>query len=87
MEIGLVNQVVDDADLPRVTQEIAEKLAKGPTKSFAIAKENLNNAMLGLLERQLELERSGMIKAAKTADYKEGLMAFFEKREPHFTGR
>ena len=54
---------------------------------FAIAKENLNNAMLGLLERQLELERSGMIKAAKTADYKEGLMAFFEKREPHFTGR
>jgi len=87
LEIGLVNQVVDDADLQRVTQEIAEKLAKGPTKSFAIAKENLNNAMLGLLERQLELERSGMIKAAKTADYKEGLKAFFEKREPHFTGR
>jgi len=87
MEIGLVNQVVDDADLQRVTHEIAEKLAKGPTKSFAIAKENLNNAMLGLLERQLELERSGMIKAAKTDDYKEGLRAFFEKREPHFTGK
>jgi enoyl-CoA hydratase/carnithine racemase len=36
---------------------------------------------------RLELERSGMIKAAKTDDYKEGLRAFFEKREPHFTGR
>jgi 2-(1,2-epoxy-1,2-dihydrophenyl)acetyl-CoA isomerase len=87
MEIGLVNQVVDDADLPRVTQEIAEKLAHGPTRSFAIAKDNLNQAMLGLLERQLELERSGMIKAAKTADYQEGLRAFFEKRTPDFKGK
>ncbi|MDQ5986148.1 MAG: 1,2-epoxyphenylacetyl-CoA isomerase [Syntrophus sp. SKADARSKE-3] len=87
MEIGLVNQVVDDTDLKRVTQALAEKLANGPTKAFAISKDNLNNAMLGLLERQLELERSGMIKAAKTDDYKEGLTAFFEKREAHFTGR
>jgi 2-(1,2-epoxy-1,2-dihydrophenyl)acetyl-CoA isomerase len=87
LEIGLVNQVVDDADLQRVTQETAAKLAKGPTRSFAIAKENLNNAVLGLLERQLELERSGMIKAAKTTDYKEGLTAFFEKREARFTGK
>jgi len=87
LETGLVNQVVDDADLQRVTQETAAKLAKGPTRSFAIAKENLNNAMLGLLERQLELERSGMIKAAKTTDYKEGLTAFFEKREASFTGK
>ncbi len=87
MEIGLVNKVVEDAELERVTHEIAEKLAKGPTRSFAIAKENLNNAVLSLLERQLELERSGMVKAAKTADYKEGLKAFFEKREPYFTGK
>lgn len=87
MEMGLVNKVVEDAELDRVTHEIAEKLAKGPTRSFAIAKENLNNAVFSLLERQLELERSGMVKAAKTADYKEGLKAFFEKREPYFTGK
>jgi 2-(1,2-epoxy-1,2-dihydrophenyl)acetyl-CoA isomerase len=87
LEMGLVNRVVEDADLQQTTQEIAEKLAKGPTQSFAIAKDNLNNAMLDLLERQLELERSGMVKAAKTADYKEGLKAFFAKREPRFTGR
>lgn len=87
LEMGLVNRVVDDADLQRVTQEIADKLAKGPTRSFAIAKDNLNNAMLGLLERQLELERSGMIKAARTNDYKEGLKAFFGKREPRFKGK
>ncbi len=86
-EIGLVNQVVDDAELQNVTREMAEKLAKGPTKAFGIAKDNLNNAVFSLLERQLELERSGMVKAAKTHDYKEGLRAFFEKREARFSGK
>jgi 2-(1,2-epoxy-1,2-dihydrophenyl)acetyl-CoA isomerase len=87
LEMGLVNMVVEDAELERVSSEIASKLASGPTRSFGIAKENLTNAMFGLLERQLELERSGMIKAAKTADYKEGLKAFFEKKQPKFSGR
>jgi 2-(1,2-epoxy-1,2-dihydrophenyl)acetyl-CoA isomerase len=72
---GLVNRVV------------ALRLAKGPTRSYAIAKENINHAMLDQLERQLERERSGMIRAAKTADYKEGLRAFFEKRPPVFSGK
>jgi len=87
LEMGLINRVVDDADLKRVTMEMAAKLAAGPTRSFAIAKDNLNHATLDLLERQLELERSGMIRAARTADYKEGLKAFFEKREARFTGK
>jgi 2-(1,2-epoxy-1,2-dihydrophenyl)acetyl-CoA isomerase len=84
---GLVNQVVADADLQRIVMETAQKLAKGPTRSFAIAKENINYAQLDLLERQLERERSGMIRAAKTDDYREGLRAFFEKRAPVFSGK
>lgn len=84
---GLVNQVVADEDLRGVAAETALKLAKGPTQSFAIAKENLNYAMLDLLERQLERERAGMIRAAKTSDYREGLKSFFEKRSPVFSGR
>jgi hypothetical protein len=43
--------------------------------------------MLGLLYRQLELERSGMIRAAQSDDYREGLVAFFEKRTANFTGK
>jgi hypothetical protein len=43
--------------------------------------------MLGLLYRQLELERSGMIAAAKSSDYREGLTAFFDKRTATFSGR
>ena len=60
-----MNRVADDADLWKVAGEVIDKLAAGPTRAFAIAKENLNNAMLGLLYRQLELERSGMIRAAR----------------------
>lgn len=84
---GLVNQVVSETDLQKTSREMAIRLAKGPTRAFAIAKENFNHSMLDLLERQLERERSGMIRAGKTADYKEGLRAFFEKRPPVFTGK
>ena len=87
MAWGLVNRVVDDADLWKEAGEIIAKLAAGPTRAFAIAKENLNNAMLGLLYRQLELERSGMIAAAKSSDYREGLTAFFDKRAAVFQGK
>jgi len=87
LEFGLVNMVVEDAKLEGVSNEIASKLAAGATKSFAISKENLNHAMFGLLERQLELERSGMIRASKTSDYREGLRAFFTKSQPKFSGK
>ncbi|MFB3926664.1 MAG: enoyl-CoA hydratase/isomerase family protein [Syntrophales bacterium] len=87
LEWGLVNRVVDDAMLESTANEIALKLSRGPAKAFAIAKENLNHAMMGLLERQLELERAAMVKAAGTSDYIEGVNAFLEKRAARFTGK
>ena len=87
LEWGLVHRVVDDTELWKAADEVVGKLAAGPTRAFAIAKENLNNAMLGLLYRQLELERSGMIQAAKSDDYREGLTAFFGKRTAVFQGK
>ena len=84
---GLVHQVVDDGDLEKASVALADRLAQGPTKAFALAKANLNSAMLGILERQLELERSGIVNAATTADYKDGVKAFFEKRPPAFAGK
>jgi 2-(1,2-epoxy-1,2-dihydrophenyl)acetyl-CoA isomerase len=87
LEWGLVNRVVEDADLEREAMELAGRLAQGATAAYAIAKENMNHSMMDLLERQLERERSGMIRAGKTSDYQEGARAFFAKRPPVFAGR
>jgi 2-(1,2-epoxy-1,2-dihydrophenyl)acetyl-CoA isomerase len=82
---GLVNHVVEDKELEQFTDNLAFILAEGPTTAFAMAKETLNQAMIGQLERQLELERVGMASAAKTSNYIEGIKAFLEKRKATFT--
>lgn len=81
---GLVNHVVEDTELEQFTNNMALKLAEGPAMAFAVMKNTLNQAMMGQLERQLELERISMANAAKTPDYIEGIKAFLEKRKPMF---
>ncbi len=86
LEIGLVNEVVEDADLEAKTLERAARLAKGPLAAFAIAKDNLNRAMLARLESQLEQERLGIVKAGRTKDALEGLESMLSRRTPVFRG-
>jgi 2-(1,2-epoxy-1,2-dihydrophenyl)acetyl-CoA isomerase len=85
-EIGLVNEVVDDGDLEKITLALAMRLARGPLASYAIAKDNLNRAMLTLLETQLEQERLGIMRAGRTRDAREGLEAMLNRRKPEFKG-
>ncbi len=87
LDWGFVNLVVADELLEAETKKLAARMAAGPTKAFAIAKDNLNHSMMDLLERQLERERAGMVQAGKTRDYREGSAAFFEKRKPRFEGQ
>jgi len=87
LAMGLVNKVVEDSELERTTREIALKLARGATLSYAMVKENLNEAQLGLLERMLEVERKTIIRAGKTKDGKEGIEAFIAKRQPDYKGQ
>jgi len=84
LDLGLVHRVVDDAELEKVTMDMALKLSRGPAAAFAVVKENLRRSMMGLLEQQLELERRGMHRVGRTADADEGITAFVEKREPRF---
>jgi len=85
-DAGLVNEVVDDADLERVVREKASRISTGPLAAFALAKDNLNRAMLALLETQLEQERLGIMKAGRTSDAREGINAILARRSPQFKG-
>ena len=88
LDWGLINEVVEDNKLMEASLKVAKQLASGPTKAFGLAKQNLNHAMMGVLESQLQFEANGMIKASmNTKDYLEGIRAFLEKRKPKFIGR
>lgn len=87
LDYGFVTRVVEDAELEKTALDVARKLARGPSVAFALVKENLNNAFFSMLERQLEVEKEAMTVAGRTADVKEGMAAFAEKRKPVFVGR
>ena len=64
-----------------------ERLASGPTRSYAGAKRQLNAWVYGRLEQQLELEASIQQELAASGDFAEGVTAFLEKRPAEFSGR
>lgn len=86
LAMGLVHKIVEPEKFTEATRQWAEQLAAGATRSFAIGKNNLNQAFLTLLERQLEVERQGVLEASLTSDYQEGLEAFLTKRRAIFKG-
>ncbi|UCD84579.1 MAG: enoyl-CoA hydratase [Deltaproteobacteria bacterium] len=86
-KIYVVNKVVPDEDLEKETQELAARLAKGPTLAIGRTKELINEGFVNTLKSQLDDERQFQILSAGTEDYTEGVEAFLEKREPKFKGR
>jgi len=82
-EWGLVNRVVDDADLWKEANEIINKLAAGPTGPSP-SRRKTSQCHARLLYRQLELERSGMIRAAQSDDYREASRRSSKKRTAAF---
>lgn len=84
--IGLVNRVVPADDLVPATLAWAEELAALPTRAIGLTKRGFNAALMPTLEAHLELEADLMDEAGRTADHREGVMAFLEKRAPRFVG-
>lgn len=87
LRIGLVNQVVADADLASTTESFAQKLASMPTRAIGLAKRAINASWSTDLDTQLAFEARTQNEAAQTADHPEGVGAFLEKRPPRFVGR
>jgi 2-(1,2-epoxy-1,2-dihydrophenyl)acetyl-CoA isomerase len=86
-ELGLVNQVVADADLPSVAGALAARLAAGPTAAYAGIKEQLNYAAGHELAEALDKEAEVQTALGRTADHRAATMAFTRKQEPRFLGR
>jgi 2-(1,2-epoxy-1,2-dihydrophenyl)acetyl-CoA isomerase len=85
--IGLVNRVVEPAELETTVREWAERLARGPTRSIGASKALLNGALSTDLATGLDEEATAQAFVSQTQDFAEGVRAFAEKRDPEFRGR
>ncbi len=85
-KIGMINRVVAAENLLEESIKMAQKLALAPTGSIGRIKLMLNRSFSNDLSAQLDLEHASQIESGKSNDFKEGVMAFFEKRAPNFTG-
>ncbi len=86
VDIGLIYKAVEADGLSETVLQIAQKLANMPTKGFALYKEAMNHSFQNTLEQQLSLEANLQSEAGNTNDYREGVSAFLEKREPKYKG-
>ena len=87
LRIGLVNKVVPDENLAEETAALAGRLATMPTAAIGRTRQALHASFEADLETALEQEAEGQTFCGYTADHKEGVRAFFEKREARFSGR
>ncbi|MEX0963669.1 MAG: enoyl-CoA hydratase [Pseudohongiellaceae bacterium] len=86
-EIGMINFVVPASDLESETQKLAVRLAAGPTHVYGNTKALIYRSLESEFESQLQAEAEYFADCAAREDFKEGVSAFIEKREPKFTGR
>ncbi|QXP77754.1 MULTISPECIES: enoyl-CoA hydratase-related protein [Winogradskyella] len=85
-KMGMIYKMIPLESFEEDVNKLALKLAKMPTKALGMIKELFNKSMTNDLESQLALESKLQIEAAQSEDYKEGVAAFIEKRQPNFKG-
>jgi 2-(1,2-epoxy-1,2-dihydrophenyl)acetyl-CoA isomerase len=83
---GLIWRCTPDAELMNEARALAGRLAVMPTKAIALTKQAVDRGEHGTLDAQLDVENELQAIAGNSADYREGVQAFLEKRKPNYTG-
>jgi len=86
-KLGFINEITSHENLEDVTLKWAQRLARGPTLAYARTKKLFFNSLSTPLEQHLENEKQMQVKSAETEDYKIGIFALIEKKEPDFVGK
>jgi 2-(1,2-epoxy-1,2-dihydrophenyl)acetyl-CoA isomerase len=84
---GLLNGMVAAEKFPDEVYALARQLANGPTLAYARAKKLCYTSVNETLETQMESEARAIAASGKTEDFREGILAFMQKRAAAFTGR
>ena len=85
-EMGIVDRVTPDADLQDEAMAQARAFAAGPTKAYGATKRLLQETWDTGLETQMDRETRSIADLTRTADAREGIDAFVNKRKPDFRG-
>ena len=84
--MGIVNRVYADDEFDAGWREFARRLASGPVLAHRAIKENINRALVADLATCLDAEAVNMVATMSTADHREAVTAFFEKRDGKYIG-
>ena len=86
LRLNLVNKVVAPEELEAATLQLAERLRAAPSIAVAAAKQAVYMSSASDLDEMLRYETEAQLRCFESDDGHEGVRAFFEKRDPHFTG-
>ncbi len=84
---GLIHQAVGPDNLPGAAEDLLARLATGPTVALGLAKRAIAYGQHATLGQSMAHELSDLELSARSADFKEGLAAFRDRRAPDFQGR
>ncbi len=87
LDWGLITGVVEADALRQYTEALAARLAMGPTQAYGLVRDLLRSSFSNTMETQLDKELEGVVDSLVSADGREGVRAFLDKRTPQFTGQ
>lgn len=85
-QAGLANRVIPDTELDAFVAQWADRLADGPALALSIMKRSLNASVQGAFANAVEAESLGQALSISSAEAKEGMRAFAQRRAPRFRG-